>query len=161
MQAVDAQYTRFFTDEFAGVVRVVYLILHDRGRAEEISQEAFLQLLLHWTKVSRYERPEAWVRRAAIRLAMRVVRRERVWALIKGEVRPPSNPVPRDLDLLEAIRQLPGAQRAATVLFYLEDRPVVEIATILGCSEGTARVHLHRARRRLATLLGEGHDRVA
>jgi RNA polymerase sigma-70 factor (ECF subfamily) len=41
------------------------------------------------------------------------------------------------------------------VLFYYEDRPVSEIATILGCSESTAKVHLHRARKSLARILGE------
>jgi RNA polymerase sigma factor (sigma-70 family) len=46
-------------------------------------------------------------------------------------------------------------QRAAVVFRYLEDRPTSEIAELLGCSESTARVHLHRARKRLSTLLGE------
>jgi DNA-directed RNA polymerase specialized sigma24 family protein len=42
------------------------------------------------------------------------------------------------------------------VLFYFEDRSVNEIADLLGCAPGTARVHLHQARRRLASLLSEG-----
>jgi RNA polymerase sigma-70 factor, ECF subfamily len=46
-------------------------------------------------------------------------------------------------------------QRAAVVLFYFEDLPLSEIASILRCSEATVRVHLHRARKRLAELLGE------
>ncbi len=46
-------------------------------------------------------------------------------------------------------------QRAAIVLFYFEDLPVAEIAHILDCAEPTARVHLHRARKRLAEVLGE------
>jgi len=61
---------------------------------------------------------------------------------------------------VEAVRQLPGAQRAAIVLFYYEDRPVAEIAMILGCAEATARVHLHRGRKRMAQILGEADDVV-
>lgn len=46
------------------------------------------------------------------------------------------------------------SQRTAVVLFYFEDRPVAEIADLLGCAPATARVHLHKARRRLAATLG-------
>lgn len=52
------------------------------------------------------------------------------------------------------VRKLPARQAQAIALFYLEDRPVNEIAEILGCKESTARVHLMRARRKLARLLG-------
>jgi RNA polymerase sigma factor (sigma-70 family) len=56
---------------------------------------------------------------------------------------------------MRAVRQLPGMQRAAVVLCYFEDLPLSEIADILRCSDATVRVHLHRARKRLAELLGE------
>jgi RNA polymerase sigma-70 factor (ECF subfamily) len=46
-------------------------------------------------------------------------------------------------------------QRAAVVLYYWEDRPIAEIAHALGVSESTVKQHLHRARRRLAQILGE------
>jgi DNA-directed RNA polymerase specialized sigma24 family protein len=151
-------YTAFFRDEFAGVLRTIELMLRDHGRAEEIAQDAFVQLYLNWPKVSRYDRPEAWVRRVAIRLVMRSLRRERLWRLVRGELMP-SAPAPLSrYDLAGAIRQLSGGQRAAIVLHYYEDRPVAEVATILGCSESTARVQLHRGRRRLAQLLGEDDD---
>jgi DNA-directed RNA polymerase specialized sigma24 family protein len=60
-----------------------------------------------------------------------------------------------DPDLTAAIRSLPAQQRAVVVLFYLEDRPMEEIAEITGCSVSTGWVHLHRARKRLGTLLAE------
>ncbi len=64
-------YTTFFRREFAAVLRTVELMLRDHARAEEIAQDAFVQLHLHWSKVAAYERPDAWVRRVAIRLALR------------------------------------------------------------------------------------------
>src|SRR3954469_18257840 len=60
---------------------------------------------------------------------------------------------PADLDLMKQIAQLPAGQRAAIVLHYLEDRPVAEVADVLQCSVATAKVHLHRGRKRLAVLL--------
>jgi DNA-directed RNA polymerase specialized sigma24 family protein len=153
-------YEAFFRREFAPTLRTVELMLRDHGRAEELTQDAFVQLLRHWHKISRYERPDAWVRRVAIRLAVRSLRRDRLWELVRGSLLRGEPAPPSSLDLAGAIRRLPGSQRAAIVLHYFEDRPTAEVAAILGCSESTARVHLHHARKRLAQLLGE-EDRVA
>ena len=79
-------YTAFFRDAFPGVLRTIELMLRDRARAEEITQDAFVQLYLNWAKVSRYERPDAWVRRVAIRLMMRSLRR----AVASRPRRPPA-----------------------------------------------------------------------
>jgi RNA polymerase sigma-70 factor (ECF subfamily) len=61
----------------------------------------------------------------------------------------------QDVDLLNALKQLPTRQRAAVALFYYEDRPLPEVAHILGCSHAAAKVHVFNARRRLAQILGE------
>jgi RNA polymerase sigma-70 factor, ECF subfamily len=82
-------------------------------------------------------------------------RRERVRTLLERNVEPPPIRGPVDVDVMRAVRQLPGMQRAAVVLCYFEDLPLSEIADILRCSDATVRVHLHRARKRLAELLGE------
>jgi DNA-directed RNA polymerase specialized sigma24 family protein len=158
MRERDAEYSWFFRAEYPQVVRTVHLILRDAGRAEDIAQEAFLALYARWPRISRYERPELWVRRVAIRLAVRAAGRERIRGhLERGApaATPPSGPTPGDPDLVRAIRTLSPAQRVAVVLFYFEDRPASDIARILGCAESTARVHLAHARTRLAELLGE------
>jgi RNA polymerase sigma-70 factor (ECF subfamily) len=153
----DEEYSWFFREEFANVTRTVSLILRDRRRAEDVAQEAFIQLYRHWAKVSRYQLPEAWVRRVAIRLAVRTARRERLrGTLERGSTSAPATPATPDPDLAAAIGRLSPAQRAAVVLFYFEDRPVAQVADLLDCSTATAKVHLHRARGRLRELLGEG-----
>jgi RNA polymerase sigma factor (sigma-70 family) len=154
------EFTSFFRQEFAPVLRTVELILRDHGRAEELTQDAFVQLMRHWPKISLYERPDAWVRRVAIHLALRALQRDRLWQLVRGRLLPTEPARPSRFDLDGAIRQLPGSQRAAIVLHYYEDRPTADVAAVLGCSESTARVHLHHARKRLAELLRED-DRVA
>jgi RNA polymerase sigma-70 factor (ECF subfamily) len=153
-------YTSLFQVEYPAIVRTVALMLRDDARAEEIAQDAFVQLHVAWEKVSRYERPGSWVRRVAIRLAMRAIRRDRLWALVRRDLVAREPGAEFKMDVAGAIRQLPGAQRAAIVLFYYEDRPVAEIAAILGCAEATARVHLHRGRKRMAQILGEAADVV-
>jgi DNA-directed RNA polymerase specialized sigma24 family protein len=154
-ESQDAGFVGLFQVEYPPLVRSIYLIVHDREQARDIAQEAFVQLFPRWRRVSHYDRPDAWVRRVAIRIAVRAIRREGLRRRLEHgvDVTPPPGPV--DLDVLRAVAKLPGAQRAAVVLFYLEDRPVAEVADILACSEVTAKVHLHRARKRLAQLLGD------
>lgn len=163
MGDAEAEFTWFFRAEFPRVVRTVFLIVRDQARAEEVAQEAFLQLFDRWSKISRYERPDAWVRRVAIRLAGRLARRDRMRAVLETRFRPPAAEPPFNQpadDVLRAVRQLPPKQRAAVILFYFEDRPVAEIADLLGCTPSTARVHLHKARQRLASALNEVADDV-
>jgi RNA polymerase sigma-70 factor (ECF subfamily) len=58
------------------------------------------------------------------------------------------------------VRRLPDRQAAAVALFYLDDLSIAEIADALDCAEGTAKAHLHQARRTLAGhLLHPEHDR--
>jgi RNA polymerase sigma factor (sigma-70 family) len=146
-----------FRAEFPRVARTVHHIVGDRLQADEVTQDAFLELLRHWTKVSTYERPELWVRRVAIRKAQR--ERHRTWrrrelerVTAEPESAEPPTPAP---EVLAAVRALGPKQRAIVVLFYFEDRSMAEISEIVGCSESTGWSQLHHARRRLATVLGE------
>ena len=140
-------------------------MVHDYGHAEEIAQDAFIQLLNHWEKVVDYEQPAAWVRRVAIRMAVRSVRRERMRSFLERRTQPELEIVVEQpgsrAEVFAAVRALPTNQRVAVVLHYFEDRPVAEIADALGCAEATARVHLFKARQRLAFLLHERGDDVA
>ncbi len=138
------------------VLRSVFLVTYDRGRAEEITQEAFAKLFAQWRRVSRYDRPDAWVRRVAIRLAIRAAARERRRPALEADAFDPAagSSLP-DIDLARAVASLAPQQRACVVLYYFEDRPIPEITDLLEIAEPTVRVHLHRARQRLFELLKE------
>jgi RNA polymerase sigma-70 factor (sigma-E family) len=155
------EFAWLFRAEYTEVVRTAYLLTQDRGTAEDIAQEAFSQLYSHWKKVSHYDRPDAWVRRVAIRLCGKHMRkRGRARAELERREEAEEQHA-SDVDLARAVRSLPGSQRAAIVLFYFEDRPITEVAEMLGCSTSTAKVHLHRARKKLAEALGEVYDDVS
>jgi RNA polymerase sigma factor (sigma-70 family) len=145
-----------YRDSFAVVVRSVRWIVGDAEVAREIAQDAFVAALVHWRKVSTYDNPGAWVRRVAIRQAVRAARRTRSTPSLETTgVNPDRDEA---LDVRAAVAALPAAQRAAVVLHYLHDLPVGEVARTLGCSEGTAKTHLFRARKSLAVRLGEEAD---
>jgi len=155
----ESAFAWLFRDEYPAIVRTAYLMLGDREAAEDVAQEAFVRLYARWRKVSRYDRPGAWVRRVAIREASRARRRPRALALVPEQ--PGAAEAPADLDLRRALLSLPPNQRAAVVLHYLEDLPLSQVAELMGVATSTAKVHLHRARKRLALLLGEETNDVA
>ena len=156
---VDAAYSAFFEAEFTRVTRAVDLIVRDRAAAEDIAQDVFTELLVRWGRISQYDIPEAWIRRIAIRRAIRWARRERIRSTLLGWLEPPRPAEPAiDADLESAIRALSPQQRAAVVLHYFEDRPLPEVASLLGCSHATAKVHVFKARRRLAAALGADRE---
>lgn len=61
-------------------------------------------------------------------------------------------------DLLEAVRALPETQREVVLLFDVEGWSHREIGEKLGISEGSARVHLHNARKGLRSRLAGRHE---
>jgi RNA polymerase sigma-70 factor (ECF subfamily) len=62
-------------------------------------------------------------------------------------------PVMDRLSLEEVIRQLSPGYRAVLILHDVEGYEHKEIAQILGCSEGTSKSQLHKARMRLRSFL--------
>jgi RNA polymerase sigma factor (sigma-70 family) len=148
----------FFVAQYPQVLRATRYVVGDRAVAEELAQDAFVKLLRNWSKVRRYDRPDLWVRTVALRDSQR--ERRRTWrrpALEALAAPPDVQPAPDVVaaDVLSAVAALPVRQRAVVVLFYLEDRPMEEIAEILGCAVSTGWSHLQSARKRLAELLAE------
>lgn len=66
-----------FRDEYPSVVRTLVPIVLDRAEAEAVAQDAFLKALRRWRRIRTLDRPGAWIRRVAIRDAVRNVDRRR------------------------------------------------------------------------------------
>lgn len=99
--------------------------------------------------------PIAWIWHVAFRVAAgELKRRGRIDHRLPDVHDAPEQ---RANELMSLLRQLSDKQRAAIVLHYYADRPVRDVAAALGVMPSTARVHLHRGRRRLLHLLEE-HD---
>ena len=150
------EFEQVFRAGYPSVLRTAYLVLRDRGRAEEVTQDGFLRLYQRWPQAVSYDHPVAWVRKVVVRDAIRRAQRERRQQPTLVLVDRGSTDRLPDLDLLAALGELPPRQRAAVVLFYLEDRPVGEIADLMKVSPSTVKQHLFQARGRLSAVLVEG-----
>ncbi len=62
-------------------------------------------------------------------------------------------------DLYRAINGLGIRERTAVLLFYMEDRPIKEISTIMNVAEGTVKAYLSRGREHLRTKLLNNQSR--
>ena len=151
----DTAFDALFRREFGPIARTAYLIVGDWEVAREIAQDAFVQVLRHWKKVREMESPGGWVRRVAIRDAVRMRRRDARRRSLGHSQTPTGEPDVGGRAVRQALLMLPRRQRAVIALHYLEDRSVAEIAALLGCSEGTVKTHLSRGRAALATHLAE------
>ena len=147
----------FYRREYPKMVAIAAAVAGNRSIAEDLAQEAMLRAHRHWDRISTYERPGAWVRRATINVSLSASKRasadlRRVLRIAERPTLP--EPDVTDDRIWKAVAKLPGNQRAAIALHYLEDRPIDEIASILEVSNATARVHLHRGRQALAAVFG-------
>jgi RNA polymerase sigma-70 factor (ECF subfamily) len=151
----------FYQSTYARLVSVVGVVTQNRAEAEEAVQDAFVRLLGQWPKVSRYDDPEAWVRKVAFgyvsnrrrsaRRGLRAFRRH-------GPGPDVSTPSGDAVDLQRALASLPRAQREVLVLQGI-GLSVDAIAQQLGIPAGTVKSRLARARAALAPLLREEeHD---
>lgn len=153
-----AAFEELFRREFVALASLAAAITGDRCEGEDIAQITLSRAHRDWARVSRYDKPGSWARRVAINLALSARRRGSAasratlrLAVSDSEAAP--EPTDRDPELWAAVADRPRQQRAAIALHYLEDRPVGEIAELMGCSESTARVHLHRGRSAIARAL--------
>jgi RNA polymerase sigma factor (sigma-70 family) len=161
-ETLSDEFRSLFDAAYAQVVRTVWFVVRDYAVAEEITQDAFVELYRHWRQVCDYDQPGLWVRRVALNKAQREAARTARRAELERKAAPrplvDDGPQPPHEELWDAIRTLPPRQRAVVVLFYLEDRPMDEVADLVGCSTATGYVQLHQARHRLAELLSEEVD---
>ena len=120
----------------------------DREMASDAASEAFARAL---AAPGTIRDPAGWVWNVGFRVATKLLRATKETPTDREESYEIDD---RAADVIRALKQLPRRQRAVVILFYLEDRPALEIARLLEMSAATVSVHLHRARRKLRDLLG-------
>lgn len=160
-QAYAAIVTRFQGPLFAYLGRMGCTA----AEAEELAQEAFLRAWLQLrTFDARRGAFSTWLFTIARNLALNELRRAGSRRSVPEHAadRPGEQPLPQEMVVLEqrrtrlraALLQLPAEDRSVLALAYVEELAHADIARIEDCSVGAIKVRLHRARRRLAQILG-------
>jgi RNA polymerase sigma-70 factor (ECF subfamily) len=147
-----------YATEYSAVVGLAYALSGNRWIAEDLAQEAFLAAHRNWDRIVAYERPGSWVRRVVANLSVSAFRRRLAEAkalgrLALGQASTVTELSAEDAEFWGAVRALPRRQAQVVTLYYLEDRPLAEIADVLEIATGTVKKHLHDGRRELARRL--------
>jgi RNA polymerase sigma-70 factor (ECF subfamily) len=151
-------FEEFYAREYPAVVGLAYALSGSRSGSEDLAQEAFLAAHRSWERIGGFDRPGVWVRRVVANLSVSMFRRRVVEAkalmrlTVGAETTLPALSAD-DAQFWGAVRSLPRRQAQVIALHYLDDRPVAEIAEILGTATGTVKKHLHDGRRALARRL--------
>ena len=148
-------FAEFVTARSASLLRTAWLLTGDRGRAEDLVQDALARAWRAWPSVVARDRPEVYVRRVMVNVSISWWRRR--WRAEVSTADVPDRAALVDLtaqaDVREAVRAalatLPARQRAVVVLRYFEDLTEAQTAALLGCSVGTVKSQASRALRRL------------
>ena len=157
-QAPPELFDTFFSRERDAVLGLAFALTGDRAVAEDIVQDAFLEAFRKWDRIGAYDQPNAWVRRVVANMSVSTFRRRRgeLRMLTQLGARQPSvvpEISPATVAFWQAVRSLPKRQAQVAALFYLEDRPIAEVAGILQMATGTVKKHLHDGRKALAQKL--------
>src|SRR4051794_5611153 len=130
----------FYQEAWSRLVGQLYALTGDLAAAEDVVQER-RWAAGRWDTVGRYDAPEAWVRRVAMRLAANAFRRARRQAALLVRLGPQPGRVELeggDRALLEAMAALPRRYREVLVLHHLVDLPVEQVARELGTPSGSS-----------------------
>ncbi|MEZ5428244.1 MAG: RNA polymerase sigma factor [Pyrinomonadaceae bacterium] len=147
------------------VYSICLRMLKNTTEAEDLTQDVFIQL---HRKIGSFRGDSAfttWLHRLTVNQVLMHFRKRNVKfektteegdtpvQVVDGTNNPRKMPVVDKIALENAIEQLPNGYRNVFVLHDVEGYEHEEVARILGCSVGTSKSQLHKARLKLRKLL--------
>ena len=147
------------------VYSICLRMLQNATEAEDLTQDVFIQL---YRKIGSFRGDSAfttWLHRLTVNQVLMHFRKRNVKfektteegetpvQIVGGTENPRKMPVVDKIAIENAIAQLPNGYRNVFVLHDVEGYEHEEVAKILGCSVGTSKSQLHKARLKLRKLL--------
>jgi RNA polymerase sigma-70 factor, ECF subfamily len=155
------------------IFRVAYAIVRDETEADTVTQDTFIQAYTHLARFQGRSELETWLTRIAINRSRDSLRRRKFISLFTGSADDDDRtmlfePVDERPDpereimarqiraaIEKAERTLSAQQKVIFRLRHYEERPLEEIAGLLGLAAGTVRAHLFRAVHKIRKELAE------
>jgi RNA polymerase sigma-70 factor (ECF subfamily) len=171
-QGDSAAFERLYRQHSRRVYSLCLRMVGNTAEAEDLTQEAFLQL---FRKISTFRGESAfstWLHRMAVNVVLMKLRKKSGKEASLEQLTEPdeeSGTPRRDFGTLDlklagsidrvhlerAVEQLPPGYKTVFVLHDVQGYEHNEIAEIMGCSIGNSKSQLHKARMRLRDLLQE------
>lgn len=160
-----ASFEELYKRHHRRVYSVCLRMLQNTSEAEDLTQDVFIQL---YRKIGSFRGDSAfttWLHRMTVNQVLmhfrkRTVKFEKTTEegetpdqMVPGSVDPNKMQIVDKIALDNAINQLPEGYKNVFVLHDVEGFEHEEVARILGCSVGTSKSQLHKARLKLQKLL--------
>lgn len=150
----------FYADEARTLFRRLWLVTGSRSEAEELMQDAFVQVWERWDRVGSMENPTGYLYRTAMNLFRKRYRRALLAVQRTVRVAPPADDF-ADADDRQVVRHilaaLPPRQRAALVLTEMLGFSSKEAGRALGVTDATIRSLTRHGREAFRKVM-EVHD---
>jgi RNA polymerase sigma-70 factor, ECF subfamily len=154
---IHSELERAYQDHSGLVFRTAYRVTGNAADAEDVLQTVFLRLVRRDTSHGALENHESYLRRAAVNVAIDIVRSKQSAKSVPLDDAPPrsvtepSGEYTREMKdcLRRAVSQLPHRDAEVFTLRFIEGFGNPEIAKLLGISVVHVAVILHRARKQL------------
>lgn len=175
-QGVAAAFEYLYKAHCRRVYSLCLRIIKNRAEAEDLTQQVFLQL---FRKISTFRGESVfstWLHRVTVNIVLMHMRRKKKAELPAEDLR---GHTPNDessseslstdtsmfgaierLNLMRAIRKLPSGYKQMFLLHDVIGYEHGEIAGLLGCTTGSSKSQLHKARKRLRRLLQAEPERA-
>lgn len=152
------------------VYRVALHLLRDSAEAEDVTQDTFVRAYAAIARFDGRSQPYTWFYRIAVNLSLNRLRSRKRQRSVTTEDDPRLQHVDSHPDgapertaaerqlaraLCQAIDSLSDTLRTTLILVAIDGLPHGEVATILGCPEGTVAWRVHEARRKIRVELDQ------
>jgi RNA polymerase sigma-70 factor (ECF subfamily) len=151
-----ASFEELYRREYPALMGMARALTDSFEASQDAVQDTMVKAFIHWNRVGRLDRPGGWCYRILMNVCRSRLRRERTAQRYLQRARRDEvteGPAIEFAGFWAAVRRLPDRPQTVVVLYYVGDRPVGEIASILNVPEGTVKSDLARARIVLAAEL--------
>jgi RNA polymerase sigma factor (sigma-70 family) len=150
------------------VFTIAMNITRNREDAEEVAQDVFLKAFHKLSGFRKESTFPTWLYRIAYNESISKVRKNRIKTFdLEEEMMEfiPDEEVEEEIAgldeqeqkqvIVKILDKLPEIDRVLITLFYLNNRPIIEISEVTGLGESNVKVRLHRVRKRIYLELQE------
>jgi RNA polymerase sigma-70 factor (sigma-E family) len=152
------EFAEFAAAAAARLRRTAFLLCGDWHGAEDLAQTTLAKLFVSWPRMNRRDDAYGYATRTLLNTYLADRRLKRTGEVLTGRL--PERPLEQQapelrIMVLDALAALPPRARAVVVLRYWADMSVEQVATLLGCSEGTVKSQSARGLAKLRPLLDD------
>jgi RNA polymerase sigma factor (sigma-70 family) len=159
-------YFSYIVEKYQDIVFSIALkVLRNREDAEEMAQESFIKAFKSLHTFKGKAKFSTWIYRITYNTCISEVRKKKIHFTSADDVQIKDETEEMNLDgipeenrekiVKAALDKLPQDEYTLVLLYYFEDQSVEEICKVTGLTESNAKVKLHRARKKLYTILNE------